>query len=93
MEAETKPEKTEPEEAENLRKIFTGGLNRETTDEQMKEYFEKFGEILDCIILRDSKNESKYILIFIFNSDNFLFNNQIMGIIRIIIRGGGCRGC
>ena len=57
---ETKPVASEPEEAENLRKIFTGGLNRETTDDEMKEYFGKFGEITDCVILKDSKNDSTF---------------------------------
>ena len=51
--------KPENPEAENMRKIFTGGLNRETTDDEMKAYFGKFGEITDCIILKDSNNNSK----------------------------------
>merc|ERR1719305_1512672 len=40
-----------------MRKIFVGGLNYSTTDEGMKEYFERFGEIKDCVVMkfRDTK--------------------------------------
>ena len=43
--------------AEAMRKIFVGGLNYSTTDEGMKEYFERFGEIKDCVVMkfRDTK--------------------------------------
>jgi heterogeneous nuclear ribonucleoprotein A0 len=37
---------------EVLRKIFIGGLNYSTTDEGLKSYFEQFGEIVDCIVMK-----------------------------------------
>lgn len=53
----------------NCRKMFIGGLNWETTDglssylfvpfmsnyivESLKEYFTKFGEVLECTVMRD----------------------------------------
>ena len=42
---------------EAARKVFVGGLNYSTTDEGMKEYFERFGEIKDCVVMkfRDTK--------------------------------------
>jgi RNA recognition motif-containing protein len=35
------------------RKLFIGGLTHETTDEQLRGYYSKFGQIVDCIIIRD----------------------------------------
>ena len=37
---------------EVLRKVFIGGLNYATTDEGLKTYFEKFGEIVDCVVMK-----------------------------------------
>ncbi|KAG2177749.1 hypothetical protein INT43_002996 [Umbelopsis isabellina] len=34
--------------------MFVGGLNWETTDERLRDYFSKFGEVLDCVVMRDS---------------------------------------
>lgn len=35
-------------------KMFVGGLNWETTDESLRNYFSKFGELIDCTVMRDS---------------------------------------
>lgn len=42
---------------ETHRKLFIGGLNYSTTDETLKEYFSKFGELVDCVVMkfRDTK--------------------------------------
>ncbi|XP_067930357.1 heterogeneous nuclear ribonucleoprotein 87F-like isoform X2 [Watersipora subatra] len=42
-------------EPEHMRKVFVGGLHPETDDEAMKSYFSKYGEILDCIVMKDSQ--------------------------------------
>ncbi|QDS71785.1 hypothetical protein FKW77_009359 [Venturia effusa] len=34
-------------------KMFIGGLNWETTDESLKNYFTQFGEVLECTVMRD----------------------------------------
>ncbi|KAG4305682.1 hypothetical protein PORY_000592 [Pneumocystis oryctolagi] len=36
------------------RKMFIGGLNWETTDESLRAYFEQFGEVTECNVMRDS---------------------------------------
>jgi|UniRef100_A0AC35F858 heterogeneous nuclear ribonucleoprotein A1/A3 len=36
-----------------MRKLFIGGLTHETTDEQLRGYYSQFGQIVDCIIIRD----------------------------------------
>lgn len=39
-----------------MRKIFVGGLNRRTTEESLKDYFSLWGNIVDCVIMREGKN-------------------------------------
>lgn len=34
-------------------KIFVGGISWDTHEEGLKQYFEKFGEVSDCVIMRD----------------------------------------
>ena len=34
------------------RKIFIGGLNRITTEDSLKEYFSKYGELVDIIVMK-----------------------------------------
>ncbi|EDO36522.1 predicted protein, partial [Nematostella vectensis] len=35
-------------------KLFVGGLNRETTNETLREYFEAYGELTDVVVICDS---------------------------------------
>ncbi|KAF2821666.1 RNA-binding domain-containing protein [Ophiobolus disseminans] len=35
-------------------KMFIGGLNWETTEESLKEYFSQYGEVSECTVMRDS---------------------------------------
>lgn len=37
---------------EQLRKIFVGGLSLQTTEEGMKEYFSRWGECVDVVVMR-----------------------------------------
>lgn len=34
-------------------KMFIGGLNWETTDDSLREYFSQFGEVTECTVMRD----------------------------------------
>ncbi|KAH8158158.1 hypothetical protein CIB48_g10091 [Xylaria polymorpha] len=34
-------------------KMFIGGLNWETTDQSLREYFTQFGEVTECTVMRD----------------------------------------
>ena len=34
-------------------KIFVGGLSRETTTTGLRVYFERFGDIADCVVIKD----------------------------------------
>lgn len=44
---------------EAVRKLFVGSLDRSMTDEQLKEYFDKFGDVSGCEVIKDSENMSK----------------------------------
>lgn len=55
-------EKKEPEEPEHSRKLFIGGLNYQTTNESLKTYFEKWGDIMDVAVMKDPKT-NKYVLV------------------------------
>ncbi|CAE1317331.1 HNRNPA1_3 [Acanthosepion pharaonis] len=40
-------------DGEKFCKLFIGGLNYTTNEEAMKEYFEPWGEVVDCVVMRD----------------------------------------
>ncbi|XP_029637364.1 heterogeneous nuclear ribonucleoprotein A1 isoform X2 [Octopus sinensis] len=40
-------------EDEKFCKLFIGGLNYSTTEEGLKSHFEQWGEIVDCVVMRD----------------------------------------
>lgn len=41
------------QEPEQFRKLFIGGLSYETTEDSLRSYFEKWGTIVDCVVMRD----------------------------------------
>jgi heterogeneous nuclear ribonucleoprotein A1/A3 len=43
--------------SEQYRKLFIGGLSYETTDAGLKEHFEKWGEVVDCIVMKDPQTK------------------------------------
>uniref|UniRef100_A0A8C9BCX4 Heterogeneous nuclear ribonucleoprotein A3 n=1 Tax=Phocoena sinus TaxID=42100 RepID=A0A8C9BCX4_PHOSS len=47
----------DPKEPEQLRKLFIGGLSFETTDDSLREYFEKWGTLTDCVVMRDPQTK------------------------------------
>eukprot|EP00971_Amphidinium_carterae_P114970 2277316-Amphidinium_carterae.1 len=38
-------------------KIFVGGLSRDTTDDNLRDYFSQFGELTDCVVIRDPETK------------------------------------
>ncbi|GAB1607231.1 heterogeneous nuclear ribonucleoprotein A2 homolog 1-like [Argonauta hians] len=38
-------------------KLFIGGLNLETTEENLRNHFVKWGEVVDCVIMKDSATQ------------------------------------
>ncbi|XP_061008241.1 heterogeneous nuclear ribonucleoprotein A3-like [Dama dama] len=47
----------DPKEPEQLRKLFIGGLSFETTDDSLREHFEKWGTLTDCVVMRDPQTK------------------------------------
>uniref|UniRef100_A0A2K6D9P5 RRM domain-containing protein n=1 Tax=Macaca nemestrina TaxID=9545 RepID=A0A2K6D9P5_MACNE len=47
----------DPKEPERLRELFIGGLNFETTDDSLREHFEKWGILTDCVVMRDPQTK------------------------------------
>ncbi|GAB1608630.1 heterogeneous nuclear ribonucleoproteins A2/B1-like, partial [Argonauta hians] len=39
--------------AKKYRKLFVGGLSRETNEISLKTYFEQWGEVVDCVVVRN----------------------------------------
>ena len=46
----------QPLEPEQFRKVFVGGLSFKTDDEAFKNYFSKFGELLDYVVMKDRES-------------------------------------
>ncbi|XP_071081765.1 heterogeneous nuclear ribonucleoprotein A3 homolog 2-like [Haliotis cracherodii] len=44
-------------EHEQFRKLFIGGLSYETTEESLKTHFEQWGQIVDCVVMRDPETK------------------------------------
>ncbi|XP_040213612.1 heterogeneous nuclear ribonucleoprotein A3 isoform X4 [Rana temporaria] len=47
----------EPKEPEQFRKLFIGGLSFETTDDSLREHFEQWGKLTDCVVMRDPQTK------------------------------------
>jgi len=45
----------EPEEPEQRRKIFVGSLVFKTDEKDLKEFYGQFGEITDCVVMKDKQ--------------------------------------
>ena len=43
------------EEPEQFRKLFIGGLNYKTTDDGLKEFYTQWGELTDCVVMKDGE--------------------------------------
>ncbi|XP_055677542.1 heterogeneous nuclear ribonucleoprotein 87F-like isoform X2 [Lutzomyia longipalpis] len=50
-------EEGDTHELEHLRKLFIGGLDYRTTDESLKAHFEKWGKVVDVVVMKDPKTK------------------------------------
>lgn len=44
-------------EEEQSRKLFIGGMSLDTTDESLIKYFEKYGEVVDSVVIKDKATD------------------------------------
>lgn len=49
----------EANQDDRLKKLFVGGLKRDTSDDTLKEYFGSYGEMTDCVVIRDNLKQSR----------------------------------
>lgn len=49
---------TDKDNEERLKKLFVGGLKKDTSDETLKEYFLAYGELSDCVVIRESNTKT-----------------------------------
>ncbi|CAM9535046.1 unnamed protein product [Lampetra planeri] len=47
----------EDREPEQFRKLFVGGLSFETTEEGLRQYFEQWGILTDCVVMKDTQSK------------------------------------
>ena len=59
-------------DSELFRKLFVGGLSYTTTTDTMRDYFSKFGEITDCVVMTDPTTKKYSILANLLYSANIL---------------------
>ncbi|XP_069697851.1 heterogeneous nuclear ribonucleoprotein A1, A2/B1 homolog [Periplaneta americana] len=52
-----KEEKSIPDEQDNCRKLFIGGLNYFTTEESLKAFYEQWGKIIDVCVMKEPKTK------------------------------------
>lgn len=45
------------EEPEQLRKLFIGGLDYKTSETTLKQHFERFGDVIDCVVMREPQSK------------------------------------
>ena len=45
--------------AKEQSKIFVGGLSALTSEDQLREHFETFGDIVECTVMRDTSGHSR----------------------------------
>ncbi|KAG8514748.1 Heterogeneous nuclear ribonucleoproteins A2/B1, partial [Galemys pyrenaicus] len=50
---DTVPLERKKREKEQFRKLFIGGLSFETTEESLRNYYEQWGKLTDCVVMRD----------------------------------------
>lgn len=38
------------------RKLFVGGLSWETTQETLQRFFQRYGEVIDCVVMKNNES-------------------------------------
>jgi len=54
---DSRPKPIPSDEPEQLRKLFIGGLDYKTSEDTLRAHFEKWGDIVDCVVMRDPQTK------------------------------------
>ena len=46
----------EQEQPEHFRKLFIGGLNYVTSEDGLREFYGQWGELTDCVVMKDGQS-------------------------------------
>ena len=57
---------------EQFRKLFIGGLSFDTDDESLRTHFEEWGDVIDCVVMRDPSSK-RYVWWFCLSATDLLF--------------------
>jgi hypothetical protein len=60
LEEKTAPKSAIADPANTARKIFVGGLNPSTTGQTLREYFSKFGPVMDAKVIREGEKSKGF---------------------------------
>jgi RNA recognition motif-containing protein len=59
-------------EPEQFRKVFIGGLSYKTDDDTLKTYFEKYGDLVDHVVMKDGQTSRSRGFGFVTYSDSYM---------------------
>ena len=69
-----------------MKKIFVGGIDLGVTQEELKEFFEQYGGVKDCIIMKNmNTNQSRGFGFVTFEEDNIV--DQLVKENNFVIHG------
>ena len=64
-------------EPEQMRKIFVGSLIQKTNDDDLREFYSQFGEITDCIVMKDKSTGKSRGFGFVTYSESFMVDEAM----------------
>lgn len=50
-------QEVEQQQPEQMRKLFIGGLDYKTSETTLKQHFEMFGDVIDCVVMREPQSK------------------------------------
>ena len=64
-------------ELEYFRKVFVGSLNYNTTEESLRSHFEKYGQLVDCVVMKESKTGKSRGFGFVTYSNSYMVDEMM----------------
>jgi len=74
---EKKQQVKQSSQPEYFRKVFVGSLNYSSTEESLRDHFSKYGELVDCVIMKESKSGKSRGFGFVTYSDSSMVDEMM----------------